>query len=99
MTILGSNLSSRNNPKNGQNNFISRVRIEPTICCQCANFDVNAVGETLLERTVYTMFFSCNSEELYEIGGGINYEVANKIVPALLDCRKPRSYALRVKQQ
>ena len=45
------------------------------------------------------MFFSCNSEELYKIGGGINYEVGSKTVPALLNCRKPRLYALHVKQQ
>ena len=45
------------------------------------------------------MFFSCNSEELYEIGDGVNYEVGSKTVSALLDCRKPHSYALRVKQQ
>ena len=63
------------------------------------NFDLTAISETLLERTVHTMFFSCNSEELYEIGGGINYEMDSKTVLALLDCRKPRSYALRVKQQ
>ena len=63
------------------------------------NFDLTATGETLLERTVHTMFFSCNSEELYEIGGGVNYEVGSKTVPALLDCRKLRSYALRVRQQ
>ena len=63
------------------------------------NFDLTATGETLLERTVYTMLFSCNSEELYEIGGDINYEVGSKAVPALLDCRKPCSYALRVRQQ
>ena len=63
------------------------------------NFDLNAAGETLLERTVYTMYFSCDSDELHEIGSGINYEVGSKIVPALSDCRKPRSYALRVKQQ
>ena len=63
------------------------------------NLDLTASGETLLERTVYTIFFSCNSEELYEIGGGINYEVGSKTVLALLDCRKPRSHALRVKQQ
>ena len=63
------------------------------------NFDLNAAGETLLERTVHTMFFSCDSDELYEIGSDINHEVASKIVPALLDCRKPCSCALRVKQQ
>ena len=63
------------------------------------NFDLTATGEMLLERTVYTTVLSCNSEELYEIGGGINYEVGSKTVPALLDCRKPRSYALRVRQQ
>ena len=63
------------------------------------NFDLTATGETLLERTVYNMLFSCNSEELYEIGGGINCEVGSKTVPALLDCRKPCSYTLRVKQQ
>ena len=56
------------------------------------NFNLNAAGETLLERTVYTMFFSCDSEELYEIGGGINSEVGSKIVPGLFDCRKPPSY-------
>ena len=63
------------------------------------NFDLTAAGETLLESTVHTMLFSCNSEELYEISGGINCEVGSKTVLALLDCRKPRSYALRVKQQ
>ena len=36
--ILGSNLSGRNNPKNGQNNFFSRVRIGLAICCQYAKF-------------------------------------------------------------
>ena len=56
-------------------------------------------GETLLKSTAYTMFFSCNSEEPYEISSGINYGVGSKTVPALLDCRKPRTYALRVKQQ
>ena len=57
------------------------------------NFNLTATGETLLERTVYTMLFSCNSEELYEIGGGINYEVGSKAVPALLDCRKFMGFA------
>ena len=63
------------------------------------NFDLTAAGETLLQRTVHTMLFSCNSEELYKIGGDINYEVGSKTLLALLDCRKPRSYVLRVKQQ
>ena len=63
------------------------------------NLDLTATGKTLLERTVYTTLFSCNSEELYKIGSDINYEVGSKTVPALLDCRKPRSYALRVRQQ
>ena len=63
------------------------------------NFDLTATGKTLLERTIYTMFFSCNSEELYEISDGINYEVDGKTVPDLLDCRKPRSHPLRAKLQ
>ena len=63
------------------------------------NFDLTATGETLLERTVHTMFFSCNLEELYKIGGGINCEVGSKTVPALLDSRKPPLYALHVRQQ
>ena len=45
------------------------------------NFDLNAVGETLFGRTVYTRVFSCNSEELYGIGGDINYGVGSEIVP------------------
>ena len=44
-------------------------------------FDLNAVGEMLFGRTVYTRVFSCNSEELCEIGGGINYGVGSEIVP------------------
>ena len=51
------------------------------------NFDLTATGKTLLERTVHTMFFSCNSEELYEISGNdVNYEVGSKTVLALFDC-------------
>ena len=42
------------------------------------NLNLTATGETLLERTAYTMLFSCNSEELYEISSGINYEVGSK---------------------
>ena len=63
------------------------------------NFNLTATGETLSERAVYTMFLNYDLKDLYEIGGGIKYEVGSKTVPALLDCRKPRSYALRVKQQ
>ena len=63
------------------------------------NFDMNAAGKTLFGRTVYTRVFSCDSEELYEIGGGIKYEVGSKTAPGLFDCRKPSSRALRVKQQ
>ena len=63
------------------------------------NFDLTATGETLSERTVHAMFFRCNLGELYEIGGGVNYEVGSKTVLALLNCRKPRLYALCVKQQ
>ena len=65
----------------------------------CKIFDLNAAGETLFGRTVYTRDFNCNSEELYEIGGGINYGVGSKIVPGLFDCRKSPLYALRIKQQ
>ena len=40
------------------------------------NFDLNASGKTLFKKTFYTtFFFSRDSEELYEISGGINYEV------------------------
>ena len=53
------------------------------------NFDFNAAGETL-SGGQFTL--GCNSEELYEIGGGINYEVGSKIVPGVFDCRKPPSY-------
>ena len=63
------------------------------------NFNLTATGEMLFERTVYTMFFSCNSEELYKIDGGINYEVGSKTVLALLNCRKSPLYVLRVRQQ
>ena len=55
--ILGSNLSGRNDPTIDQNNYFSRMGIELTISCQYAKFDLNAAGETLLERTVYTMLF------------------------------------------
>ena len=78
MIIFWLNFEQHSDLKNSQNKFFPRMRIELTIYCQCAKFDLN---ETLLGRTVYTRVFSCNSEELYEIGGGINYGVGSKIVP------------------
>ena len=47
--------------------------------------------------TIYARFFSCDSEELYEIGGDINYEVGSKILSGSFDCGKLPSDALRVK--
>ena len=59
---------------------------------------MNATGETLFGRTIYTMFFNSDSKELHEIGDSINCELAIKIVPDLLDCRMPHLHAVRVKQ-
>ena len=44
---------------------------------------MNAAGETLFGRTVYTMFFNGDSEELHKIGDSINCELTSKIVIGL----------------